>query len=197
MSQQILIVEDDPIIAHDISLILKKHGYDIAGICHKATKAIDLLSKVAIDAAILDIHLGNGQTGIDIAKIINEHKLFPYLFLTSFSDPDTLHAAQEQGPYGYLVKPFQEQTLITTLALTLSNFEKQKSHPQSSDFTIPKEGLTDQEYKIVEHLITGESSKEIAEVMFISVNTVRFHIKKIYLKYDVNSRAQLLHALLS
>ena len=195
MSNQILIVEDDPIIAHDISIILQKHDYHVKAVCHNATKAIDLLANDDIDAAILDIHLGSGQNGIDVARIIHEKHPIPYIFLTSFSDTATLQAAQEQGPYGYLVKPFQEETLLTTLAIAISNFEKQQGS-RSKSFTPPQAGLTDQETKIIAELLTGESYANIAEKMFISINTVRYHVKNIYAKYDVNGRAQLIHALL-
>ena len=124
-TKKILIVEDDPIIAHDLSILLQKRGFQVISVAHKADKAIDQLSKGNIDLAILDIHLGPGDSGIDVARIIKTKFKIPYIFLTSFSDTETLQAAQEQGPYGYLVKPFQEQTLYTTISIALSNFEKQ------------------------------------------------------------------------
>ncbi len=189
----VLIVEDDPIIAHDISIILEKHGHSIADICHKPVKAIDRLSKGDMDIVILDIHLGTGPSGIDIAKVIHDTMDLPYIFLTSFSDQETLQAAQEQGPYGYLVKPFQEATLITTLSIALSNHQHKS---KKVDFDHLKISLTDQERKICKGLTAGGSYQQIADELFISINTVRYHVKNLYLKFDVSSRAELINELI-
>ena len=83
--RKILILEDDPIIAHDLAIILQQNGDYIHPICHSAHDAYDLIGKHEIDLAILDINLGSGPSGIDVATIINEKKLFPYIFLTSYS----------------------------------------------------------------------------------------------------------------
>lgn len=190
----ILIVEDDPIIAHDISIILQKHSYDISGVCHKGTKAIDRLSKGRIDAVILDIHLGTGQSGIDVARVIHKTYDLPYIFLTSFSDSETLQAAQEQGPYGYLVKPFQEATLITTLAIAISNHQLQS---KSIDFSNLSTALTEQEEKICRALYEGKPYQCIADDQHVSINTIRYHVKNLYTKFDVNSRAALIAHLIS
>lgn len=191
----ILIVEDDPIIAHDLQLTLVKSGYSMAARnCHNASKAIDALAKYDVDLAILDIHLGKGDTGIDVGKVIHNKYDIPYIFLTSFSDEATLAAAQEQGPYGYLVKPFQEATLLTTISLALSNHKKSQ---KGLDFSTVKQPLTEQEKTLCKGLFEGLSYKEIAEKMFISINTVRYHVKNLYLKFDVNSRAELIASLLN
>ncbi len=189
----VLIVEDDPIIAYDISIILNKKGYTIAGLAHNATKAIDVLSKHEIDIAILDIHLGTGQNGIDIAKVIHTQYDMPYIFLTSFSDEFTLNAAREQGPYGYLVKPFQEATLLSTLSIAWSNHQMKKDR---LNLDRPNLNLTDQEKLLCEGFYKGMSYQEIADEMHISINTVRYHVKNLYLKFDVNGRAEMVAKML-
>ena len=125
MSVRILIVEDDPIISHDIELILSNAGYLVEATAFNAVQAINHLASKDIDFALLDIHLGKGDSGIDVAEIIHTKYQIPYVFLTSFSDKTTLAAAMEQGPYGYLVKPFQEATLLSTISLALYNHSKQ------------------------------------------------------------------------
>lgn len=190
---KILIVEDDPIISFDISIILEKSDYLVSKVCHNATKAIDHLATHQCDAAILDIHLGGGQSGIDVAKIIHEKYHIPYIFLTSFSDANTLQAAQEQGPYGYLVKPFQEATLLTTLSLAINNHiringKSKPSFPSS---------FTDKEKDLCLALLAGQSYQSIADQMHLSINTIRYHVKNVYMKCDVNSRAELVAYLIT
>lgn len=184
----VLIVEDDVIIAQDIAQILKKSNYQIIGIAYNSTKAYDLLANKKIDFAILDIHIGTGDNGIDIAAQINNKYHFPYIFLTSFSDETTLIEAQEHSPYGYLVKPFQEATLLTTIAVALNNFKNQQKTLDFEKFNVE---ITSKEQKICEQLSKGKSYQQVAAIMSISINTVRYHVKNIYQKFNVNGRAEL------
>jgi len=189
---KVMIVEDEIVIAQDIAMLLKKHGAIVTSICYTGHKALNSLESVDADIAILDISLGNGPTGIEVAQAIKLAEKCPYIFLTSFSDPATLQEAQETSPYGYLVKPFQEATLLATLSLALSNYAKQQETIHFGAFP----NLTDQEKQLCMHLYQGKSYKEVAADSFISINTVRYHVKNIYLKLDVNSRAELIAALI-
>ena len=194
MSIRILIVEDDPIISHDIELILSNAGYLVEGTAFNAVQAINHLASKDLDFALLDIHLGKGDSGIDVAEIIHTKYQIPYVFLTSFSDKTTLAAAMEQGPYGYLVKPFQEATLLSTISLALHNHSKQS---KASELNYKNQSLTDQEKKICKGLYDGKPYQQIADEMFISINTVRYHVKNLYIKYDVKGRAELVNKLLN
>ncbi|MEM1214051.1 MAG: response regulator transcription factor [Bacteroidota bacterium] len=189
----VLIVEDDPIIALELSTLLSRADYRIVATVHTAAKAIDRLGRGDVHFAVLDIHLGSGQTGIDVARVIHEKYAIPYLFLTSFSDPHTLEAAKEQAPYGYLVKPFQEATLLSTIAIALSNFQRLQ---EGMDFSQLPVALTPQEQRLCELLSQGQSYQQMADALFISINTVRYHIKNLYAKLDVGSRAEAVRVLL-
>lgn len=189
---KILIVEDNPIIATDIEMTLESGGYHVVEIAHSALKAIDALARLEFDFAVLDVHLGKGDTGVDVAKVIHATYKFPYIFLTSFSDKATLEAAQEHSPYGYLVKPFQEATLLSTIAIALSNHQKLKD---GFNFKNSDIHLTDQEESICKELYSGKSYQEIANTLYISINTVRFHVKNLYSKFDVKGRAELISKL--
>lgn len=186
----ILIVEDDPVIAIDIKSLLRQEGFSIVGVAKDASRAWDLLASEQPNFAILDIYLGSGPNGIDVAEVIHEKYHIPYIFLTSFSDSDTLAAAQEQGPFGYLVKPFQDQTLITTISVAWSNWSRMQKKPliDLSALTI---GLTQQEIKICELLVQGLSYKQMCAHLFISMNTLKYHVKNIYTKAEVSGRSEL------
>ncbi len=187
---KILIVEDDPIIATDIKSLLKHEGFGVVGVAKNALRALDLLHSAKPNFAILDVHLGKGQSGIDIAEIIHDKYHIPYIFLTSFSDNETLAAAQEQSPYGYLVKPFQDRTLITTIATAWLNYKKTLKSDEP-DFTAHNVALTEQEQVICTHLYRGESYKQICAARYISMNTLKYHVKNIYSKFKVAGRAEL------
>lgn len=188
-----LIVEDDPIIAHDLSVVLKKEQIRISGVAHSYNNALDLLVNRSFDLALLDINLGSGKSGIDIAEVIKNKHFKPFVFLTSYSDETTLQSAQEKGPFGYLVKPFQEASLLTTISLALHAHKSAKKDINFQELGVI---LTKQEQKICEQLCKGKTYQQIAENEFVSINTVRFHVKNLYLKFEVKGRAELVGKLI-
>jgi len=196
---RVLIVEDDGIIAEDIYSLLEDKGFSVTGVAHNGLDALDMLKNRNPNFVILDINLGSGMSGLQVAKVIHEKHEIPYIFLTSFDDDDTLNQAQRFGPYGYIVKPFQERTLLTTIKTALSNFNKAKEN-KGLDINklnqISKEKITNQEFKIIECLLKGLSYQQIADVLYISINTVKFHAKNIYTKLDVKGRSELVGSIL-
>lgn len=187
-AKSILIVEDEPIIALDLKALLEREGY-LVTVRYQGYKALDLLERVDFNAAIVDIHLKVGNDGIEIGHLLSEKRI-PFIYLTSFYDQETLEKAAETSPAGYLVKPFQPQTLLSSLMMALNR-------PRLVATIHPPAALTGTEEIICNILSQGKSYQEIADQMSISINTVRFHIKNIYVKYDVSNRAQLLNKLLT
>lgn len=187
---KILIVEDDPIISLDIKSLLISENITVVGIAKSSSRALDMIHNLQPNFIILDIHLGTGDSGIDVAEVIHKDYDLPYIFLTSFSDSDTVMLAQEQSPYGYLVKPFQDKSLLTTIMTAWLNYSKMKSSKAIDWKSIAPE-LTKQEVKICQELIKGYSYQQICDQLFISINTLRYHVKNIYAKMDVKGRSEL------
>jgi len=187
---KILIVEDDPVINTDIKSLLKQEGFVIAGIASKGSKALDLLALRKPNFAIVDIHLGGGISGIEVAEVIHEKYQIPFIYLTSFSDEATMTAAQEQGPYGYLVKPFQDRTLISTITTAWHHYQR-LMQSKVVDLESQLKPLTPQEQTVCKELIKGGSYKQICAALFVSPNTLKYHVKNIYTKMEVASRSEL------
>lgn len=187
----VLIIEDEAVIAADIKSLLRSEGCNVVGVAYNVSKALDILSSAQPNFVILDIYLGSGPSGIDIAEVIHDKYKIPYIFLTSFSDEQTLAAAQEHGPYGYIVKPYQERTLLTTISVAWSNYKK--SFEQTSwNMDKLENPLSNQEKNICQLLCDGLSYKQICSSLHISMNTLKFHVKNIYTKCDVVGRAELI-----
>ncbi|MFK7937123.1 MAG: LytR/AlgR family response regulator transcription factor [Saprospiraceae bacterium] len=121
----ILIVEDEPIIARDLSFALTDMGYQVTGIAHSAAAALQYLAQEQIDLCLLDINIEGHLSGIDVAHIINQQYQIPFVYLTSYSDQNTLERVKITQPFGYLVKPVDEPTLKSTLEIALYNFQNQ------------------------------------------------------------------------
>ena len=123
---KILIVEDNVIIADDMQSMLEEIGYEIVDNVIVYEQAVEVLKDNQVDLVLIDIILASDKTGIDLGKHIREHYDIPFIFVTSNSDRATVENAKTVQPNGYLVKPFEQQDLYTSIEIALSNFEQGK-----------------------------------------------------------------------
>jgi DNA-binding LytR/AlgR family response regulator len=123
---RILVVEDESIVAKDIQRTLEKLGYDVPATASSAASAYEKLEELEPDLVFLDVKLKGEQDGVHIAEHIKDRYDIPVIFLTSFVDQDTIDRAKVTEPYGYLVKPFNEGDLKTTVEMALFKFSKDR-----------------------------------------------------------------------
>ena len=193
-SIKILVVEDEPLVAEDIASHIEEMGFEVAGIAYSGAEAIQMIDTLEVDAALLDIRLEDDISGIDVAKHIRKHKMIPFLYVTSHSDRGTLDEAKLTQPAGYIVKPFDENDLFASLEIALHNYLNSKPEELSIELInerIPTP-LTEREYEILHFLKEGKTNKEISELVFLSVNTIKSHLLKIYEKLDAKNRTEAL-----
>lgn len=133
---KILMVEDDMIIAADISMQLTKLGYEVIGINTRGEDALLTIQNNRPDIILMDIVLTGKMNGIETARIILEKYQVPLIFLTSNSDDATFQQASAAKPYAFIAKPFQKSDLERTLKLTLQRIAVEKESkpiPESTD----------------------------------------------------------------
>ncbi len=121
--EKILIVEDERIIALDLQRRLIRFGYPNPVI---TTNGLDALKAIDMDKPsiiLMDIMLSSDFDGIETASIIKEKYNIPLIFLTAFSDEKTVERAKKAEPYGYILKPFKEKELYTTIDIALYKFQ--------------------------------------------------------------------------
>lgn len=194
---KILIVEDEPLIAEDLVDLLERADYHVLGIAYKAETALKKLQTYTPDIVLLDINLNGKLSGIDVAHLINKHYQLPFIYITSFADRDTIEKVRETHPMGYLVKPFNEQSLYTTLEIALYNFAQ---FHRASQMHLSLEHLnkkllspiTEREFETLKLLLKGKSNKQIATDLFVSPNTVKTHVSNLFSKLDVDSRSKVI-----
>ncbi|MEP7168294.1 MAG: response regulator [Bacteroidota bacterium] len=121
---KILVVEDENIVAKDIQNTLIRLGYDVPATASSAVIAFDKLDEIKPDLVFLDIRLKGDIDGISIAERIKTEYDLPVIFLTSYADKNTLDRAKLTQPYGFLIKPFNEADLQSTVEMALYNFSQ-------------------------------------------------------------------------
>src|SRR6056297_605360 len=122
-NEKILIVEDERIIALDLKKRLERFGFNSPDIVSNGEDALEAAKSIHPDIILMDIMLGGPIDGIDAAKSIKETLSIPVIFLTAYSNENTLDRAKEAEPYGYILKPFKERELYTTIDIALYKFK--------------------------------------------------------------------------
>tara|TARA_R110002051_G_scaffold128399_1_gene202114 strand:+ start:2065 stop:2829 length:765 start_codon:yes stop_codon:yes gene_type:complete len=118
---KILIVEDEANYADTLEMFVDELGYEIVGIASNGKSAMTLFDECNPDLVLMDINLEGELTGIDLARIFQGQRPIPIIFITSFDDQEYFNKAKQTGPYAYLIKPFDPQTLQRSIELALQN----------------------------------------------------------------------------
>lgn len=129
---KILIVEDEPFIAEDLSGLLCDAGYEVET-CLQFHKVLDAIMTFQPDLILMDISLDRGNSGIKLSMQVRKQFDLPIIFLTSHSDPQTISLAKETEPVGYLVKPIQVHTLVSTIEIGFKQAEILRELKSDSD----------------------------------------------------------------
>ena len=116
---EVLIVEDEIILAMSMETKLEKLGFNVSGIATTYDNAILHTNNHSIDLAIVDINLNSTKSGIDVANYMWKNFNIPIIFLTSYSNDKVLNNAMNAEPYAYLIKPCRDEELKVTINTTI------------------------------------------------------------------------------
>ncbi len=161
----ILVVEDESIVSKDIQQSLKKLGYNVVGAASTGEVAVQLAEEKQPDLILMDIMLKGTMSGIDAATEIKEKFNIPVIYLTAYADESTLSKAKITEPFGYILKPFKEIDLHTSIEMALFKHKKETELRKERDLL----------YSLVEN-------KENSDILFVKANSklVKLNTKDIY-----------------
>ena len=121
----VLVVEDESIVSKDIQHSLKKLGYNVVGSSSTGEKAIELALDLKPDVVLMDIMLKGKLTGIDASEEIRKTLNIPVIYLTAYADEATLEKAKVTEPHGYIIKPFKEIDIHTSIEMAIYKHQKE------------------------------------------------------------------------
>ncbi len=117
--KSIFIVEDQCIVAADLASRLQQMGYQVAGSAISGEDAIEKVGIVQPDLVLMDVVLAGPMDGIMAAEVITRRDEIPVVFLTAHADTSTTQRAQTIGPFGYVIKPFDQRELHVAIEIGL------------------------------------------------------------------------------
>lgn len=140
-SAQILIVEDESIVAMEIEKYVRQLDYHVAGVCAYGEKAVDIAAKIPVDIVLMDIRIKGDWDGIETAEILRRvHPEIQVIFLTAHMDDYHVNRAIALDPVAYLAKPFRKEELHVFLKIAV---QKQAHTPPSPQMT--------SEHRVLDH----------------------------------------------
>lgn len=175
MSQckNILIVEDESIVALDISIYIEELGCSATAIVSNAQDCLEYIDKNAVDLILMDIRIKGDRDGISCAAEIKKTRNIPIIYISAFSDDETLKRAIETEPIAYLTKPFNRKELKFALQVAM---KKNSSDLRVGNIVFDKEFSFDSENS--ELILLGEvvhmtrKEKELLSLLVHSKNSI-------------------------
>ncbi len=162
---KILVVEDELIIAQDISFQLEDVGYEVVEMATSYDEAIAAIKEHEPNLVLLDIEILGDKDGVDVAMYIRENTSLPFLFLTSNADFSTVARAKAARPNGYLMKPLKKNDIFTSVEVALANNEAVQATAKSDDddtiFVQQEDGLVKMKQSDILWLKAGGNYTEV------------------------------------
>lgn len=189
----VLIVEDELITANSVAELLTGEGFDVTGIATDAEKALSFFTddKENTPSVILcDINIRGTVNGIELARKLKEITCCEIIFLTAYSDTKTMYKAFDTDPTMYIVKPFNDQQVLSAVHMAFHKYFKSIENTAKTELQ-----LTKREREIAELVMEGCTTRQISEKLFISLETVRTHRRKMLQKNNIHSFSHLVYML--
>ena len=195
----VVIVEDDKLIREGIAeLINSTSGFQLNAVFENCEVALKEINKVLPDVILMDISMP-GMNGIEcVKKIIPANSGIKIIMLTVYEEEQKIFDSLRAGASGYILKRSSLQEILSSIKEVVNGggpmspviANKVLNYFNKSGKKSDEINLTTRESEILKELVEGHSYKKISEILFISLDTVRSHIKSIYQKLHVNSKSE-------
>ncbi|MEJ2500739.1 MAG: response regulator, partial [Campylobacterales bacterium] len=130
-SYKVMIVEDDPVTAMNLQMALENQGYEVVATVDSSIQAPNKIKVYEPDIFLVDISLQEEADGIELAKYIREKHNLPFIYLTAHCDAAIIDQAKQTEPYGYIVKPFDPESLHATIQMAMHKFHVEKEREEN------------------------------------------------------------------
>ena len=199
-----MLVDDRPLVRNGIASLLRAHGHEVVGEADDGREALDIVGQASPDVVLMDIRMP-GMGGLEATRLMTaQHPEVKIVMLTVSDDENDLFEAVKSGAQGYLLKDLEasqffealdaidrgEAVIPTRLAGNL--LEEFRSKSQEVGEAEPSDALSPREREVLDQVSQGLTNKEVAERLYISENTVKYHMKNILDKLHLRNRSQFI-----
>ena len=187
----IMIVDDDRGFAQSLARLLGAAGYRTC-VSHDPAGALMMSRRQQVDCALIDFNLGASLGTTLISKLGEEGHCFPKIMITAYGDVRTATQVMKLGAADFVEKPYDPDELLAAIE---SSIERARESATTADALREARRLlrqlTDREREIVDAIVAGHSSRQIAEALSVSQRTVEAHRANVLQKLDIANTASL------
>jgi len=201
---KIIIVDDHVLFREGLASIIRQEpDIEVVDLVGSVKEAIESITRLKPDIVLMDFNLPDGTGADATSRIIQETPDCKIIFLTMSDQDENLFAAIRSGAKGYLLKNMSPSKLVSTLrsvqqgesalsrSMTLRLMEELSRTKEANNSTTPAlEKLTPREMEVMLGLTAGKSNREIADQLFLSENTIKYHVHSILEKLNVTNRRE-------
>jgi DNA-binding NarL/FixJ family response regulator len=193
---RVLIAEDHTLVSQGLEVMLSMaDDLELLGVVDSGDGAIAAVTSQEVDVVLMDVNLGRGMNGIKATREIKKQApSTKVVVLTMFTDPATVAEAVKAGADGYLSKSSSREVVVQAIRDVSEG--RQVLDPNVTEGIFGRIGgrdpraLTDRELAVLQQLAHGMSTREVAEHIFVSEETVKTYLKQIFRKLDVHDRTE-------
>ena len=201
---RVMLVDDRPLVRNGIASLLRARGHEVVGEADDGREALDIVGQASPDVVLMDIKMP-GMGGLEATRLMTaQHPEVKIVMLTVSDDENDLFEAVKSGAQGYLLKDLEasqffealdaidrgEAVIPTRLAGNL--VEEFRSKSQEVGEAEPSDALSPREREVLDQVSQGLTNREVAERLYISENTVKYHMKNILDKLHLRNRSQVI-----
>ncbi|OCA53406.1 response regulator [Photorhabdus namnaonensis] len=193
-NHSVMIVDDHPLIRHGLKQIVElDRALTVTAEADNGEEAINIACKLKPDVIMIDLNM-NGLSGVDTIKSIRRKGINSYVLVLSVSDDrNDVYAAIDAGANGYLLKDSDLDSLLSSIrhaarGQTVFSERIYQHLANRHKHVDPLSELTKRELDVLKEVSSGMTNKEVADVLFISEETVKVHIRNLLKKLNVRSR---------
>jgi DNA-binding NarL/FixJ family response regulator len=196
MSLRVLIAEDHILVSQGLEVMLSMtDGIELVGVVDSGEEAVTRAQGEDIDVVLMDVNLGPQMSGIEATRQIKEdHPDVKILVLTMFTDPGTVAEAVKAGADGYLSKGSSREAVVQAIRDVGEGRAVLDPHVTEGIFGRisgkDPHALSDRELAVLQEISHGKSTREVAERIHVSEETVKTYLKQIFRKLGVHDRTE-------
>jgi DNA-binding NarL/FixJ family response regulator len=190
---RVLAVDDHKLMLEAIKVALDAaDDVDLVGVAHSGSEALPLVGRLNPDVVLLDIRMPRMDGLTTLAHIRKRHPDVKVVMLSAIEEPEHIQAALRQGASSFVVKHIDPRDLASAIRQAASGavFQKLGTDETSEEAAAKETGITESELKVLKALAQGLSNKQIAKELFVTEQTVKFHLTNIYRKLQVSNRTE-------
>ena len=196
MSLKVLIAEDHTLVSQGLEVMLSMaEELELAGVVETGEDAVERVRQGDVDVVLMDVNLGHGMNGIEATRRLkSDSPETKVLMLTMFTDPGTVAEAVKAGADGYLSKGASREHVVAAIHDVVEG--RSVLDPNVTEGVFGRIGgrgqnaLTDRELTVLQQLTHGKSTREVAQHIHVSEETVKTYLKQIFRKLGVRDRTE-------